>query len=126
MLGTADGSTVQAMLDSSLQAHKHFNSVVAVAPGELAGWVLTTTSTPGQPRDGILIYHEMDDPSNGLHVLATANPGCTGGQAGGFAMDGSGIGSALQCNRRGDGFGNGATGNELGRAACRGRGCQYV
>src|SRR3546814_3202774 len=53
----------------------------------------------------------MDDPSNGLHVLATANPGCTGGQAGGFAMDGSGIGSALQCNRRGDGFGNGANGN---------------
>src|SRR3546814_13252640 len=49
--------------------------------------------------------------SNGLHVLATANPGCTGGQAGGFAMDGSGIGSALQCNRRGDGFGNGANGN---------------
>src|SRR3546814_10711699 len=53
----------------------------------------------------------MDDPSNGLHVLATANPGCTGGQAGGFAMDGPGIGSALQCNRRGDGFGNGANGN---------------
>src|SRR3546814_17546227 len=26
-------------------------------------------------------------------------------------MDGSGIGSALQCNRRGDGFGNGANGN---------------
>src|SRR3546814_8213390 len=59
----------------------------------------------------LLIYHVMDDPCNWLHVLATSNPGCTGGQAGGFAMDGSGIGSALQCNRRGDGFGNGANWN---------------
>src|SRR3546814_7730933 len=100
MLGTADGSTVQAMLDSSLQAHKHFNSVVAVAPGELAGWVFTTTSTPGQPRDGILIYHEMDDPSNGLHVLAPANPGCTGGQAGGLDRTCKRLNSSHQCASR--------------------------
>lgn len=110
-IATDGGGNVQAMLNSSLQANKHFNSVVTVVPGELAGWVLTTTPTPGQARDGLLIYHTMDDPSNGLHVLGYANSGCTGGQAAGFAMDGPGTGTAMQANRRGNGNGNGATGN---------------
>lgn len=112
-IATDGGGNVQALLNSSLQADRHFNSVVTVAPGELAAWVLTTTPTPGQARDGILIYHTMDDPSNGLHVLGYANSGCVGGQAGGFAMDGPGTGSAAQCNRRGSGTGNGVNGNRV-------------
>lgn len=112
-IATDGGGNVQAMLNSSLQADRHFNSVVTVAPGELAAWVLTTTPTPGQARDGILIYHTMDDPSNGLHVLGLANPGCVGGQAIGGAMDGDGTGSAGQFNRRGNGTGNGINGNRV-------------
>lgn len=108
------GEQSQARLNiGALPEGISFQTTVTASSGMGAAWTLTTTPV-GTAKDALLINHILDAPSNGVHVLATALTGVSGGQAGGFAMNGPGTASALVGNRYEDGDGHAVNGARIG------------
>lgn len=90
-----------------------FQTTVSVSGGMDAAWELTTTPV-GSAKDGLLINHILDAPSNGLHILGTVLTGVSGGQSMGAAMNGPGTANAVVGNRYESGGGHGVEGNRVG------------